>query len=199
LALFSDFLRYEILGAGLGLYVDCDVFCLRPIEDADYIFGREAAVFNWERPGLNNAVLKLPPDCRVLAALRAIKDARDFVPPWKKPKGRKRRWRWLSGLVRRVAIEDLPWGTVGPHAFSYYAKHYEIEHLASPIDRFYPIHWTQLELLLARDLRLSELITHRTDALHLYNNNLPRISTEVAVPEGSPLWQLVNGSVEATA
>jgi hypothetical protein len=40
-ALFSNLLRYEILKASLGIYVDCDVFCLRPIEDADYIFGRE--------------------------------------------------------------------------------------------------------------------------------------------------------------
>jgi hypothetical protein len=34
---FADLLRYELLGLGLGLYVDCDVFYLRPIEDADYI------------------------------------------------------------------------------------------------------------------------------------------------------------------
>ena len=38
LAPFADLLLYELLGAGLGLYVDCDVFCLRAIEDADYIF-----------------------------------------------------------------------------------------------------------------------------------------------------------------
>jgi hypothetical protein len=63
LALFSDILRYEIIGKGLGIYVDCDVFCLRPIEDADYIFGWESDTF------FASGVLKLPPDCPTLSAL----------------------------------------------------------------------------------------------------------------------------------
>ena len=67
LSLFSNLLRYELLRAGLGLYVDCDVFCLRPIEDAEYIFG-------WETKKLiNNAVLKIPADCpRAAVASRGI-------------------------------------------------------------------------------------------------------------------------------
>ena len=64
-ALFSNLLRYEVLKAGLGLYVDCDMFCLRPIQDADYIFGYEG-IF---RGSISNAVLKLPSDSPTLAAL----------------------------------------------------------------------------------------------------------------------------------
>src|SRR5690606_33677576 len=37
-ALSSDYMRYEIMRLGLGLYIDCDVYCLEPIDDADYIF-----------------------------------------------------------------------------------------------------------------------------------------------------------------
>jgi len=77
-ALFANLLRYEILGAELGLYVDCDVFCIRPIADANYIFG-------WETRGsINSAILKLPPDCPTLAALRAFKDTPNYLPPWEK-------------------------------------------------------------------------------------------------------------------
>lgn len=192
-SLFSDLLRYEIIGAGLGLYADCDVFCLRPIEDADHIFGREGAVFGWERPILNTAVLKLPADCPTLTALRAIKDTPDFVPPWaKKRKTRRGRLQWLRGPAPPVALEDLPWGTAGPRALTYYAEQCGIEHLASPVDRFYPVHWTQLELLLDPDLTLEELITHRTDALHLYSSIVSRMPADSSMPRGCPLWHLLN-------
>ena len=193
LALFSDVLRYEILGAGLGLYVDCDVFCLRPIEDADYIFGREGTVFGWAGIMLASGILKLPPDCPMLATLRAIKDTPEFVPPWGKVrKMRGRPLQWLRGRARAALLEDLPWGTLGPRALTYYAKEYGIEHLASPVDRFYPVHWTQIELLFDPALTLKELITHRTDALHLYNSSVSRLPAEMGIPQGSPMWELLN-------
>ena len=53
-AIFSDLLRYEILRAGLGLYVDCDIFLHASIEDEDYIFG-------WSTPRQSMVlILKLP-------------------------------------------------------------------------------------------------------------------------------------------
>jgi hypothetical protein len=181
LSLFSNLLRYELLRAGLGLYVDCDVFCLRPIEDADYIFG-------WETKKLiNNAVLKLPADCPVLAALSAIKDTPDFVPPWQQKS--RRRLEWLRRrVVRPLPLEDLPWGTTGPKALTYYAKQHGVAHLASPIDRFYPLHWDQAQLLLDPALPLNALTTPRTDAIHLYASSMARCSN--AIPPNSPLWQI---------
>ena len=37
-SLFSNLYRLKILEAGLGLYVDCDVFCVRPIPQAGLYF-----------------------------------------------------------------------------------------------------------------------------------------------------------------
>ena len=183
-ALFSDLLRYEILGSGLGLYVDCDVFCLRPIVDADYIFGWESST------SIGSAVLKLPFDCPVLVALRAIKDTPNFVPPWQK--GRKRRrLEWLRRPQPAKTLESLPWGTVGPRALTHCAKEHGIEHLASPIDRFYPVHWSHVELLFDRALSLQELTTHRTDALHLFTGSQQGRFTRNGIPTGSPLWQII--------
>jgi hypothetical protein len=160
-SLFTNFLRYEILGA--NLYVDCDVFCIRPIADADYIFG-------WESRGsINGAILKLPPDCPTLAALRAIKDTPNYLPPWEKRS--KRRFAWLRGPDRTVPLEDLPWGSVGPKALTYYAKLHGIDRFASPIDRFYPVHWQHVGQFFDPALTLSDLTTYRTDALHLYYSN----------------------------
>lgn len=163
-ALFSDLLRYEILGAGLGLYVDCDAFCLRPIVDADYIFGWATGTI------IASGVLKLPADCAVLAALRAIKDTPNFVPPWSKP--RRRRMEWLRGAAPALPLEELPWGVIGPKALTYYAQQHDIAHLASPIDRFYPLHWQQVPLLFDPALSLTALTTPRSDSLHLYHSRL---------------------------
>jgi len=180
LSLFSDLLRYEILGAGLGLYVDCNMFCLRPIVDADYIFGWES------RSSIASGVLKLPPDCPVLADLRAIKDTPNFVPPWRK--GRKRRLEWLRGPT---PLEELPWGAVGPRALTHYAKKHGIDHFASPVDRFYPIHWDHVQLLFDPALSLQELTTHRTDALHLFTGSQQDSFTRNGIPTGSPLWEII--------
>jgi len=188
-ALFSNLLRYEILKAGLGIYVDCDVYCLRPIEDAEYIFGREGIL---KGSSINNAVLELPRHCPALAALSAIKDARDFVPPWEKV--RRRPLQWLRGPAAVTPLEDLPWGTTGPRALSYYAEKYGISRYASPVDRFYPVPWVHLELLFDPGLSLGELITHRTDAVHLYNNNqIKRLPEDIGLPKGSPIWEMVFG------
>jgi len=173
LALFSDILRYEIIGKGLGIYVDCDVFCLRPIEDADYIFGWESDTF------FASGVLKLPPDCPALSALRAIKNTVGFVPPWQKNPPRK-----------PTPLEDLPWGTIGPRALTYYVREYGLEGHGSPIDRFNPVHWSHTELLFDPALRLADLTTHRTDAVHLFNHAISRI--ERRIPQSSPLWEVIN-------
>src|SRR5690606_5936104 len=67
-AISANLIRYRILAWGLGLYVDADVYCWRPIEDADYIIGLE------ENYDVNCAVMKLPVDCPALAELNAIRD-----------------------------------------------------------------------------------------------------------------------------
>jgi hypothetical protein len=185
LTIFSDLLRYEILGAGLGLYVDCDMFCLRPIEDAEFIFG-------WERSdSVNSAILKLPIDCPALVELRSIKNSLTFKP-WHKGGVRRRISRWLKGKRPATSLEDLSWGTTGPVALTYYLKKHGLAHLASPIDRFYPVHYTCVPLLFDPALSLKDITTHRTDALHLYQSNFWRSSRELEIPKGSPIWELLN-------
>ncbi|MGX8010209.1 hypothetical protein ACVDG8_015215 [Mesorhizobium sp. ORM8.1] len=65
-SLFANLYRLKILQAGLGVYIDCDVFCLKPIPQADYIFGYQTDT------ELNNAVLKLPADSSVLREALAM-------------------------------------------------------------------------------------------------------------------------------
>lgn len=78
-AMFSDLFRYALLRAGAGIYVDCDVYCLKPIPDAEYIYG-------WDTGDpddiIATGVLKLPPGCPLLDDMWKAANDPAFVPPW---------------------------------------------------------------------------------------------------------------------
>jgi hypothetical protein len=188
---FTDLLRYEILGQGWGLYVDCDIYCLRPIEDADYIFGKESA------DSINSAILKLPKHCPALAELREIKNSCTFDPPWRKKRpGRGLRARLLGRRQPLKRLEDLRWATIGPMALTYYLKKHGLLHLASPLDRFYPLSSRQVELLFDPGVSLSEIGTSRTDAIHLHHHAFSRRGLHLNIREGSPIWEIVGESAK---
>src|SRR5690625_211718 len=83
-ALGSDRYRYRIIAAGLGLYADCDMFCLRPLTDATYLMGTE------QDNSINAAFLKFPSDSALAAALIQATDDPYFIPPWLRRSKRRR-------------------------------------------------------------------------------------------------------------
>jgi len=178
-AITADFLRYEMQREGLGLYVDCDCYCLKPIEDADYIFGLEATTF------IANGVLKLPAGSPIVDDLCRLKDERALIPPWASAK-RQLYYRWRARLGFPVKLQDLPWGYTGPFALTWYLKQYQLNQHASPIDDFYPVHAAQTSLLLDADLRIEDITTPRTRLLHLSNEKLKHTDLS-QVPASSPL------------
>ncbi|WP_141728530.1 galactosyltransferase Lgt5 [Devosia insulae] len=180
-ALMSDLIRFRILAAGLGLYVDCDCYCVRPIEDADVIVG-------WEADGIaNGAVLKLPQNSPVLADLLAI--GRGFVPPWFST--RRRLLNSLRGLLGfPKPLHAMPWGTVGPAAVSYYIKHHGLDGLVRPRDEFYPLAYDEVERLYDPALSIDDLITPLTKVIHLYNEMLGKMRVDVPHP-ASPLGRMI--------
>lgn len=180
-ALMSDLIRFRILAAGLGLYTDCDCYCVRPIEDDDYILG-------WEAEGCaNGAILKLPHDSPVLRDLLAIKHG--FVPPWY---GARRRA--LNALRTWLGfpkpLHEMPWGTVGPTAISYYIKLHGLEDRVRPRDEFYPLAHQEVARLFDPAVSIDELITPRTRVIHLYNEMFRRRQLG-APPLDSPLGRML--------
>jgi hypothetical protein len=184
-AIFSDLLRYEILRAGLGLYVDCDMFCVRPIDNEDYIFGLSGS------KEIKNGVLKLPPECPVLLDLCKIKDG-GFIPPWFAVRHKLRlRLRHLMGYPA-IRLEDLPWGFTGPKALTWYAHHHGIDCYAKNKDVFYPIDNHQVALLFDPARAIEDLITPQTKAIHLCNEYFRRRSLDVIpIPPSSPLGRIL--------
>lgn len=168
-AISANLMRYRMMSLGLGLYVDCDVFCLSPIEDGDYLIGFES---NKE---INNAVLKLPASSPVVADLMKIKEG--WCPPWVDP-------------AKRKPLAEYAWGTTGPRALTHYLRKYNATRHAKPIDVFYPVHHQQTALFSDPSLRLSDLISWRTRFVHLYNASASGQYVD-SPPKGSPLWQLM--------
>lgn len=75
-ALASDIFRFELQAAEAGIYVDCDCYCVFPLDEEDFVLGRA------NDDGLNCAVLRLPADSPLLEAMLGIATLRGFVPPW---------------------------------------------------------------------------------------------------------------------
>ena len=181
-AMFSDLFRYAILRAGLGIYVDCDVYCLRPIEDADYIFAWEDARY------INGAVLKLPAQSPLLNDLWTAINTAGFIPPWERI-NKRIKWR-MKRLVGRYDITQLPLPNFGPRALTYYARARRLSHLALPPETFYPVHYREVaEALLAPRTPISAVISPETVAIHLYNKKLPKEQSHI--PSDSILGQII--------
>lgn len=171
-ALFSDIFRYELLNrTDNGIYVDCDVYCLKPITipNHGYLLGYE------DDTKINGAILALPKESELLHAL--LKSAYDpyFVPPWYKSRKQKiLKIRKQFGFSRHVA--NMPWGVIGPDAITYYVTQLELVYLVQDIDIFYPIHHCCVNHLLHTGLDINDITSKRSMCVHLYNEKLKSIN-----------------------
>ena len=179
-ALFSNHFRYELQRRGLGTWIDCDVYLLKPI-DLD-----RPALFAWEAPGLiNTAILRLPRQSPILADLLEIFDERK-VPPWIPARAR------LASTYRRLrtgrtGVAQMPWGSAGPKAFSWLAHRHGITAEALPSRSFYPVPWQQAARIADEPLR--ELVHRDSVAIHLWNECIKSSKNRPGSP-GSFLEQL---------
>lgn len=140
LALTANIYRYRLLEAGLGLYADCDVYCLRPLPQQEWLFG-------WETNGvINNAVLKAPADSDLVKSLVRSTVGRHFIAPWWSPR-KQSTYRFLQKYGLGRDIRGTMWGTTGPRLLTYLIKKYNLADKALPIDAFYPVHYTTTDLL----------------------------------------------------
>jgi hypothetical protein len=180
-ALGADRYRYRMIAAGHGLYADCDMFCLRPISDAPYIFGKE------QDNMVNCAFLKFPSNSDLAKALLAATHDPYFIPPWFKHH-KQVKLKLKKKFGRPVQVGRHPWGVWGPQLLTYLVE--KLGHLdkAAAIDRFYPVHPWQTSLLHDPGLRLSDIVTPRTEAVHLWH----KMSAAKSPVRGSPLWEIIN-------
>ncbi len=182
-ALFSNMFRMELQKQGLGLWVDADVVCHRPVTiDGPFVAGRESDRF------VNGAVLKLAPDSPFLRDwLEAAASGR--VPPWL-PFHRAPGAYLLQALGRPILPSGLPHGTFGPKSITALAERHGLIGLAQPEDVFYPVHPRMAERLWDPAFPLASVVTDRTLTVHLWNEKLRQLK-HMPPPEGSIMFELV--------
>lgn len=181
-ALFANLFRYELQRRGLGLWVDCDIYALAPLS------GAASSVFGWENDGkINTAVLGLPADSPLLPPLVSLFEETQ-VPPWLPPLARAAAWLRLK-RGGRTGLASMPWGSAGPHAFTWLARREGLDAVALPAPVFYPVPWQQAGWIRDPQVGLEQLVARETRAVHLWNELIKGYKDAPAAP-GSFLARL---------
>ena len=181
-ALFSNRFRYQLQLTGQGMWIDADLYCLRPIRSTTpYVIG-------WQGEGLaNGAVLRLPPDSPLLGPLLGLFSERS-VPPWLLAAAQmdaSSRWQ-ADG---RIDLSRAPWGVAGPDALTFLVKRHGLESVVQPRAVFYPAPWTRAEWIRDATLSLPMFTTDASVAVHLWNERIKDFK-DVPAPKGSFLARI---------
>jgi len=172
-SLGSNIFRYELLQKRDTIWLDADIYCLKPLD------GLGKIVFGWESETvINGAVLGLPSDHIMLQQLKKYYDARVFLPPWWS------RRRKISNVLRSFIgidkkAERVGWGVLGPKAVTYFAKNTEITEYACEPEVFYPIPLDNIDEIFDPNARPEQYITERTVTVHLWNEMIKHRKQEL--------------------
>lgn len=167
-ALASDLFRLEVLQRGLGVWIDTDVFFIKPLSMA------HRNVFGWEdEEQVNGAVLGLDTDSPLLATLRQYAFADTVIPPWWK-REKRLRYRARSLVEQGSTVANLPWGSLGPKALTHFIIELGLTGEAAPADVFYPLHYTRAWDIFDPAQCVESTFTARTIAVHLWNHLIVR-------------------------
>ncbi|MDX8353653.1 hypothetical protein [Cognatiyoonia sp. IB215182] len=189
-ALFADLFRLHMIHKNPGMiWIDTDVCCHRPLDyDSDYVFG-------YELPGehrVNNAVLGMPADSALLAAMLDFTSDRYAIAPFL-PKKRQENMRKAAERGAPVHVTQQPWGVWGPLMVTHFVHELSLTDQVQPLNAFYPITFRD-RLKFLRRARIAEgLVTDETTALHLWASNKRQLGNlhNGLPPKGSYLDKLV--------
>jgi hypothetical protein len=178
---FSDLFRYELLASGKGIWIDCDLLCVRPLPGSAHLYGLETDV------SINGAVLRLPSESPALADLRRFASA-PFTPPWDPPL-RRLFWPILHALTP-IDVRSYSWGAIGPKALSHVSHSHKLFEQAQPRDVFYPLPLSAANECCRADGDIGRFVTDRTLCIHLWNHRVSRQDVEA----GSFMSRVLDGT-----
>jgi hypothetical protein len=152
LALFSNLFRYALLERHGGIWSDCDMVCLKPLEDViatDYVIATEYRDRGRQVLLANACLLKAPARSPFIAECKAIAMSADTE---------------MSG-----------WGELGPSLMTRMMRKHALEHLSVSPWRFSPLGWWQIRRLVEDTvLRWPDA----TFAVHCFNEMWRRVGLD---------------------
>lgn len=172
-AVFADLFRLELMAQERGIWVDCDVYCIKPYAGLpDYVFGYEnhPSLRNGFKAQVNQAVFACPAGSDLLAALQRVFTSGE-IPPGLAP------WRHFEVVIRRALGEELPvhhmqFGATGPVPLNHYIQTMGLATFVQPKDVFYPIDYGGADQLLKAGSRIEDFIAAETLSVHIWNSAL---------------------------
>ncbi len=171
-AIHADVFRYAMLAQSDNVWVDLDMIALKPfLFPTPWIFAFE------DSEQINNAVLGLPRESRMLAELGKLRLDTRGLPPHLK--GFRRFKYGIRGLFTGgVPISRWPWASTGPRMVTHFSrKTGEVIH-ALPPETFYSIpHSDTRRFLIPGALEDADL-PDAAFGVHLWGGELRRIMAE---------------------
>jgi hypothetical protein len=143
LALFANLFRYALLEQRGGIWSDCDMVCLKPLEDviaADYVIATEYRDSGRQALRANNCLLKVPAKSPFIAECNAIAMSAD--------------------------VEKSVWGELGPSMLTAMVRKHGLERVVAPPWQFSPLAWWEASRL------IEDVVPKWPDAtlaVHCYN------------------------------
>ncbi|RDE08067.1 hypothetical protein [Pelagibacterium lacus] len=196
-AVFADYFRLRLLAEAKGLWCDCDMICLKPFAGlSDHVFGFEHDPgANGKRGQLNNAVLGLPADSRLLKALLGLfeGESREIDPVWM-PWFRRVEVRLRRLAGQRIGLEHMQFGATGPYPLTHFAYALGVIGEARPSEVFYPVGYDDIGKLAEAGTRLEDVLSPQTLGLHVWRMGLTdrgRLSEPPLPQPGSALADLI--------
>jgi len=172
LAIFSDYFRLKLMETQPGYWIDCDVYCVRPLDF------EENPIFGWQDETIvNSAVLRLLPNSPLHRDFLALIEDPSAKFPWIKRR-KLMRARIKSMLYGKPKAAFLPWGAVGPDGLTALLQRHEQLDLAQPRDVFYPLPHLEADRLGDPAFDLQSVVTPATRCIHLWNDMLRQFKTE---------------------
>lgn len=165
---------------GLGIYVDCDVYCLKEFTDCEYILSYE------NNSSVSNAIIKIPQNSALLKSILAASENVHFIPPWYSNRKRlKMSLRKALGFPTHVSTQK--WGVIGPSLITYHVNRLGLTDFIQPIDMYSPM-FSGSRLLFEEGLTVKNLTTPRSAGIHLYNSGLKWGE----VKPNTPIYEIIN-------
>jgi hypothetical protein len=180
-ALFSDWFRYALQRHQKGIWLDCDVYLIRPIPECDLL------LTEFEPRLINGAVLKIPAENPMLDDLLALFE-RDIIPWWV-PLPARIAALWRRATTGKADIAKMPWGMAGPWALTAYARRHKVAHLAAPAHLYSPVRWEDASWIRDTRQQLESRVADETIAIHLWNERIKEFKDQAAA-QGSFLARL---------
>jgi hypothetical protein len=188
IAPFCDAFRYRGLSKSLGVWMDSDVYILRPMDLSPptilaWESGKSVTNFEWAPPSfIGNAFMRLPASSKVIKDLVKLTS-----PPYEMPP-------WISDPMQQEVLAKLngkpffpgavTYAAFGPHALTYYAQLHRILEDVRPNTAFYPVLYTDVRRFGEQDGAFRKSLPAQCEAIHIWNG---AFSTHFAngLPKGS--------------